>query len=467
MHLINSDKRNYINLVSYLVLSLPLSLIFSRFIADLSIVILSIMFFFIRGENKIFENKFLSIAIIFIVCASISSVLSNHIIYSLKSSLLHLRFIFFILTVSILFLYCKKNFLKNLFYIFLSCYLVLLFDSTIQFIFKQNIFGYTVNPINRVSSLFFDELILGSYLSRLFPLLIFLYVYLKLRLNKYFMIYFLFHLYFVVFVTGERLSFMILNIYYLLFITFLFKKKLNKFFFISLTILIFLITITFSSSFNARSSFKNFNSQISNVNFSYCNLTKYKIISDPELSKKWNYYPGIIVTIAPAVKLEGESFIPNCHPILKIFDTEIYYIFSLMHFNHYLSAIEMFKDNKYFGVGPKIFRKICNNKNYYLNEFSCSSHPHNYYIQLLSETGLVGFSLISIIYLSFIYLFFNNIIKHNNKDFLSKYILISSFLVNFFPFFPGGNFFNNWNSIIYTLPLGFLIALYNTKKNNG
>jgi len=454
MHLINSDKRNYINLVSYLVLSLPLSLIFSRFTADLSIVILSIMFFFIRGKNKIFENKFLSIAIIFIVCASISSVLSNHIIYSLKSSLLHLRFIFFILTVSILFLYCKKNFLKNLFYIFLSCYLVLLFDATIQFIFKQNIFGYIVNPIDRVSSLFFDELILGSYLSRLFPLLIFLYVYLKLRLNKYFMIYFLFHLYFVVFVTGERLSFMILNIYYLLFITFLFKKKLNKFFFIFSTIIIFSLILVFSSSFKARSSLNNTLSQSTAFNYTYCIETKKNIISNPKLSESWNY-------------VEDKSFIPNCHPIVKIFDYEIYYTFTIMHFNHYLSAIEMFKDNKYFGVGPKIFRKICNNKNYYLNEFSCSSHPHNYYIQLLSETGLVGFSLISIIYLSFIYLFFNNIIKHNNKDFLSKYILISSFLVNFFPFFPGGNFFNNWNSIIYTLPLGFLIALYNTKKNNG
>ena len=454
MHLINSDKRNYINLVSYLVLSLPLSLIFSRFTADLSIVILSIMFFFIRGKNKIFENKFLSIAIIFIVCASISSVLSNHIIYSLKSSLLHLRFIFFILTVSILFLYCKKNFLKNLFYIFLSCYLVLLFDATIQFIFKQNIFGYIVNPIDRVSSLFFDELILGSYLSRLFPLLIFLYVYLKLRLNKYFMIYFLFHLYFVVFVTGERLSFMILNIYYLLFITFLFKKKLNKFFFIFSTIIIFSLILVFSSSFKARSSLNNTLSQSTAFNYTYCIETKKNIISNPKLSESWNY-------------VEDKSFIPNCHPIVKIFDYEIYYTFTVMHFNHYLSAIEMFKDNKYFGVGPKIFRKICNNKDYYLNEFSCSSHPHNYYIQLLSETGLVGFSLISIIYLSFIYLFFNNIIKHNNKDFLSKYILISSFLVNFFPFFPGGNFFNNWNSIIYTLPLGFLIALYNTKKNNG
>ena len=28
-------------------------------------------------------------------------------------------------------------------------------------------------------------------------------------------------------------------------------------------------------------------------------------------------------------------------------------------------------------------------------------------------------------------------------------------------------FFNNWNAIVYSLPLGFLIALYNMKKNNG
>lgn len=454
MNLINSDKKNYINFASYLVLSLPVSLIFSRFVADFSIVILSILFFFLRGENKIFENKFISIAIIFVICASISSILSNHIIYSLKSSLLHLRFIFFILTVSILFVYCKKNFLKNLFYIFLVCYLALLFDATIQFIFKQNIFGYSVNPINRVSSLFFDELILGSYLSRLFPLLIFLYVYLKLRLNQYFIIYFLLHLYFVVFVTGERLGFMILNIYYLLFIVFLIKTKLKKFFFVFLTIFILLITLSFSNSFNSRSSFKNTISQSTEFNYSYCDKTRKKIISNPILSKRWNY-------------VEGKSFIPNCHPIVKIFDTKIYYIFSLMHFNHYLSAYEMFKDNKYFGVGAKNFRKICSNKDYYLNEYSCSTHPHNYFIQLLSETGIIGFSLFSLIYLSFIYLFFNNIIKHSNKYFLSKYILISSFLVNLFPFFPGGSFFNNWNSIIYTLPLGFLIALYSMNKNNG
>ena len=137
-----------------------------------------------------------------------------------------------------------------------------------------------------------------------------------------------------------------------------------------------------------------------------------------------------------------------------------------MHFNHYLTAVEIFKDNKLFGVGPKNFRKICKNKNYYLNEFSCSTHPHNYYIQVLSETGIIGFLLIFIIYLSFVYLYFHNIIKFNKENFLSKHVLISSFLINFFPFFPSGSLFNNWNSIIYTFPIGFLIALYNNRESS-
>ena len=72
-----------------------------------------------------------------------------------------------------------------------------------------------------------------------------------------------------------------------------------------------------------------------------------------------------------------------------------------MHFNHYLSAIEMFKDNKLLGIGPKNFRKFCKDEKYFLNEFSCSTHPHNYYIQLLSETGIIGFGLFLSIYVSF------------------------------------------------------------------
>ena len=40
--------------------------------------------------------------------------------------------------------------------------------------------------------------------------------------------------------------------------------------------------------------------------------------------------------------------------------------------------------NKYIGGGIKSFRYNC-------VTFNCSSHPHNYYLEILSELGLIGF----------------------------------------------------------------------------
>ena len=458
MHLINSDKKNYINLAYYLLLLLPLSIVLSRFVADLSIVILSIIFFIIRGENKIFDNKLIIFAFIFVLLSSLSSALSDHILFSLKSSILHLRFIIFILAVSILFIYLKNKQLKNLFYILVCCYVILLFDATFQFVFKQNIFGYTTNPITRVSSLFFSELILGSYLSRLFPLICFLYVFLKLRINTYYILYFLLHLYFVVFITGERLAFVILNIYYFMFGLYYFKKLYNKFLYITILIITFFSISFFSNNFEARSSFDNTISGSVKLNYTICDITKTQIRSVPELSERWK------INEEKYELSKNKTYIPNCHPLFKIFDIEFFSIFSVQHFNHYLSAFEIFKDNKLFGVGPKNFRKICKNEKYYLNEFSCSTHPHNYFIQILAETGIIGFFLFSSIYLMMFYLFVVNFFKKNNQYFLVKYILLTCFLINFFPIFPGGNFFNNWNAIIYSLPLGFLLGLYRIKN---
>ena len=71
--------------------------------------------------------------------------------------------------------------LKFFFYILLGVYLLLLIDGTYQFIFKENLLGYKTNPETRVSSFFFDELVLGSFLSRLFPILAFLYLFLNLK----------------------------------------------------------------------------------------------------------------------------------------------------------------------------------------------------------------------------------------------------------------------------------------------
>ena len=60
----------------------------------------------------------------------------------------------------------------------------------------------------------------------------------------------------------------------------------------------------------------------------------------------------------------------------------------------------MFLDNKIFGVGMKNFRNYCSDDKYQVSKLSCSTHPHNTYIQILTETGLFGFLFILVLLFS-------------------------------------------------------------------
>ena len=67
------------------------------------------------------------------------------------------------------------------------------------------------------------------------------------------------------------------------------------------------------------------------------------------------------------------------------------------HHAHYLSAIKMFFHEPLFGVGPKMFRHLCDENIFYVYQ-ACSTHPHNTYIQLLAETGIFSFTFILLIF---------------------------------------------------------------------
>ena len=104
----------------------------------------------------------------------ISSCFADFKYMSLKSSLFYFRFGFF----SLFFWYLiekNKKILSNLFYILLFCFIAIFIDSFYQFSTGSNILNMKIVFEHRVSSFFGDELKMGSYLVRLFPILLSLY----------------------------------------------------------------------------------------------------------------------------------------------------------------------------------------------------------------------------------------------------------------------------------------------------
>ena len=101
---------------------------------------------------------------------------------------------------------------------------------------------------------------------------------------------------------------------------------------------------------------------------------------------------------------------------------------------------------------------ICGLKKYSTVNDACSTHPHNYLIQVLSETGIIGlcFYLFVLIFLIKEIYKSINLKKHGNlKDI--EYFVYLSLLINLWPFFPSGNLFNNWLSFILYFPLGLYL----------
>ena len=66
-------------------------------------------------------------------------------------------------------------------------------------------------------------------------------------------------------------------------------------------------------------------------------------------------------------------------------------IFTHQHDSLIRTAYKMFEDQPLLGHGPKMFRVICKDEKYAKGVSPCMTHPHNFYVQLLAETGIVVF----------------------------------------------------------------------------
>ena len=154
-----------------------------------------------------------------------------------------------------------------------------------------------------------------------------------------------------------------------------------------------------------------------------------------------------------------------------------YYDRYVTHFFKSIPIINTSNDNSYWGawrsgiqqglikpvigLGPSSSRKHCKTlpekgidwlpgKNY------CGNHPHNYYIQIFAETGLVGLTLGILMF----YFLFNTCYKGrilNPKCPITSicYIIPLAF---FFPLQQTGSFFGQWGNLFIWFPIGFCIA---------
>jgi O-antigen ligase len=129
----------------------------------------------------------------------------------------------------------------------------------------------------------------------------------------------------------------------------------------------------------------------------------------------------------------------------------------------YLTAIDVWLDNPIIGNGIKSFRIKCLTKLHLPNRI-CQNHPHNYYLELLNDTGLLGALLfICAVFYLIINKFFNFKYYEKNEKLLFICLLII-IIAEFFPLKSSGSFFSTTNSSFIFLILGMLNGLKKIKE---
>ena len=115
------------------------------------------------------------------------------------------------------------------------------------------------------------------------------------------------------------------------------------------------------------------------------------------------------------------------------------------------------------GIGPSGTRKTCKNLNTNLPSWLpgknyCGNHPHNFYIQLFSETGIIGLLIGCIMFGSIIFTCF----KARWKNFECP-MAATAFVVPFGLFFPiqqFGSFYAQWGNLFTWFAIAFAVSQY-------
>ena len=416
---LSKSKKDYLYI---LILLIPILSIFSIFLLEVALIIIlfNFLFFSVKEKNYYyFNNFFFKFFLVFYLYLLINFYIQVDQIKSL-SVIFYFRYALYTLAIYF-FLDNRPNLCIDFIKVVFVCVIILGIDTVFQTIFGYNILGFEIIEKNRPSSFFGDELILGSYIFRLLPFIFIFLIINDLHFHNYYKYLLVFISFLTVLLSGERTS-IILSIF-LLFLYFFLLRKNKMIKILKYASVIFLIALTtilfFSKKYQQRYIFEPIN-----------DLT-YDYSTTQDLLRGYDHKPKII-------------------------------FFSGLHHNLMVTSLRIFNDNKIFGSGPRSYRTVC--EKYKINRYSCDTHSHNYYLQILSETGLIGFLFLVFLYLVTFKKIFNLSKNLNDSNHELKICFLTFYLAALWPVIPSGNFFNNWLSIMTYLPISFYLFI--EKKNS-
>lgn len=401
------------DITTLLLFLLPFSVIFGNLILNVNIFFIISLYLIdiFKSQNlKLFfrNNKIIIFLLFFFLFFNL--IVSINWQFTLRGQLGLLKHIFLYFAL-IHFFFKKESNFELLIRMFFFAVLFVLVDSYIQFFFDKDLFGHKVsdNHGRRLSGPFGDEYIVGSFILKT----IFITKYNKYFENNYNWLVYLLITFILVILASQRMPALMLSAS--LIILFLIEGKINlkskiSIFLISLLCLLLIF---------------NYNSKIKKH---YIDRTFEQIGIYNNNNKTPNFWDSQWGA-------------------------------------HYLTAIEIYKDNLVFGSGLKTFRFECgkkqyNNINSLMVDKRCSTHPHNIYLEVISETGTIG--------ILFFFYFLINFIK-SSKLFSKKNIknnpeIIILLFIFFWPFQSTGSLFSTWNGFFYPLIMSYIY--YISKKKN-
>ena len=391
---INANEKKII----YLIYFLPIALLMGSLIINLTIFLICIFFIYeliIKKKIKKILNIYTYFFLIIFIYLILNSVFIGKNIDGLIRAIGFLRFIILAIAIAYYLNIENRKYEKKILYFWSIIFIFVSLDLLFEFVFGFNTLNFKSDYPGRLAGFTGDELKIGGFY---FGFILLSLTYIKYNKSNLF-VFSLIVFFVIAYLIGERSNFikillMILPFYFILYNSNVFKKI----FYLSIpVIIILLITIT-----------------------------------DAKFKQRFFYY-----FINPIIKNNLEESLSKDK-----------------HISHYRLAIDIFKNNKLFGVGIKNFRHESYHRSVNLgHKIAVTTHPHQIHLEFLSELGIVGYILL----MSFLfYTIFNGFLIYRTKNDIAALSATLFIIATILPILPSGSFFTTYGATIFWINFSFI-----------